>query len=363
MGINCGIVGLPNVGKSTIFNALTSSQAAEAANYPFCTIEPNTGIVAVPDERLKKLEVINKSEKTVPTSVEFVDIAGLVKGASVGEGLGNKFLGHIRAVDAIIHIVRCFDDENITHVEGSVDPKRDIELIETELMLSDLESVDKRLEKMAKGVKSGDKALIQEYELLKLAKEKLDQGVSLFTLDKETRDSLKGLGLLSAKPVLFVGNVAEEDLNKSSKYWEALQAIANERGVPSVQLSGKVESEISQLEGEERSEFLEALGLKESGLERLAKSAYDLLGLITFFTSGPKETRAWTVLNGATAVDAAGEIHSDFAKGFIRAEVIAYDDYVNYGGELGAKEKGRLRSEGKTYIMNDGDVVHFRFNV
>lgn len=363
MSINCGIVGLPNVGKSTIFNALTSSQAAEAANYPFCTIEPNTGVVAVPDDRLLVLEKINNSQKTIPTSVEFVDIAGLVKGASEGQGLGNKFLGHIRAVDAIVHIVRCFEDENITHVEGSIDPKRDVELIETELMLSDLESIEKRLEKLSKGLKSGDKTLIEEHDVTCLAKKTLEEGKLLTTLDSEQLELLKKLGYLTAKPVLFAGNVAEEDLSLDSAYWLELVKIAKERNAPCIKLSGKVESEIALLEGNERVEFLEALGLKESGLERLSKASYDLLGLITFFTSGPKETRAWTVLRGATAVDAAGEIHSDFAKGFIRAEVIAYEDFVTYGGELGAKEKGKLRSEGKTYIMCDGDVVHFRFNV
>jgi GTP-binding protein YchF len=363
MGINCGIVGLPNVGKSTIFNALTSSQSAEAANYPFCTIEPNTGVVAVPDERLNKLGIINKSVKIIPTSVEFVDIAGLVKGASEGEGLGNKFLGHIRAVDAIVHIVRCFEDENVTHVEGSVNPKRDVELIETELLLSDLESAEKRLDKTSKGLKSGDKAILEEYELLKIAKQSLDKGILLSTLDEETRIGLKKLGFLTAKPVLFVGNVSEDDLNNSSPFYQTLLEVAKERGAPCVKLSGKVESEISQLEGDDRLEFLEALGLKESGLERLSQAAYELLGLLTFFTSGPKETRAWTIVKSSNAVDAAGEIHSDFAKGFIRAEIISYNDFITFGGELGAKEKGKLRSEGKTYIMEDGDVVHFRFNV
>ncbi len=363
MAINCGIVGLPNVGKSTIFNALTSTQSAEAANYPFCTIEPNTGVVAVPDERLATLCKINKSVKTIPTSVEFVDIAGLVKGASEGEGLGNKFLGHIRAVDAIIHIVRCFEDENVTHVEGSVDPKRDIELIETELLLSDLESAEKRLEKVSKGLRSGDKAIKEEHEFLTLAKKTLSDGHLLSTLDPESVVALQKLGFLTAKPVLFVGNVSESDLGVNCPHWENLLAIATERGSLCVQLSGKVESEISMLEGEERIEFLEALGLTESGLERLAKASYTLLGLLTFFTSGPTETRAWTVHKGGTAVDAAGEIHSDFARGFIRAEVISYDDFVQFGGESGAKEKGKLRSEGKTYLMEDGDVVHFRFNV
>lgn len=363
MAINCGIVGLPNVGKSTIFNALTSSQAAEAANYPFCTIEPNTGVVAVPDERLLVLEKINKSEKVIPTSVEFVDIAGLVKGASEGEGLGNKFLGHIRAVDAIIHIVRCFEDENITHVEGSVNPRRDVELIETELMLADLESIEKRFEKLGKNLKSGDKAMKEEFDTLSIAKKVLEDGKLLSTLDPENVSILKKLGYLTAKPVLFVGNVAESELHTDSAYWHALCAVAEERKAPCVKLSGKVESEIAMLEGEEKIEFLDAMGLTESGLQRLARAGYDLLGLITFFTSGPKETRAWTVLTGANAVDAAGEIHSDFAKGFIRAEVISYEDFVAHGGEQGAKEKGKLRTEGKTYIMNDGDIVHFRFNV
>ncbi len=362
MGFNCGIVGLPNVGKSTIFNALTSA-GAEAANYPFCTIEPNTGVVPVPDERLETISGISKSEKIIPTSVEFVDIAGLVKGASEGEGLGNQFLSHIRAVDAVVHVVRCFDDENITHVEGSVDPKRDVELIETELMLSDLSSVDKRLERIQKTAKTGNKESKELQERLLIAKKYLDEGQCLYQLDGDEAHAVQGLDLITAKPVLFVGNVAEEDISKGCEYLSMLEVVAKERSSMMVSLSGQVESELSQLSGEDKKEFLASLGLKESGLERLARTGYQILQLLTFFTSGPKETRAWTVKKGSTAVDAAGEIHTDFARGFIKAEVISYADFVACGGEVKAKEKGKLRVEGKTYLMQDGDIVHFRFNV
>jgi len=363
MGFNCGIVGLPNVGKSTIFNAMTSA-GAEAANYPFCTIEPNTGIVAVPDERLNILSAIGKSEKTIPTAIEFVDIAGLVRGASSGEGLGNQFLGHIRSVDAIIHVVRCFEDENVTHVEGVIDPKRDVELIETELLLSDLASVEKRLDRSQKLAKAGNKEAKEEADSLLLAKDYLEAGTLISTIkDQEMIDKIKPLGLITAKPIVFVANVAESEVNNPNAYALTLKGLAEERGAGFVFLSGQVESEVSLLPEADRKDYLDALDIKESGLQKLAKAGYEALNLITYFTCGPKETRAWTVHIGTPAPEAAGEIHSDFTKGFIRAEVIAYDDYVSAGGEAKAKEQGKLRSEGKTYIVNDGDVMHFRFNV
>jgi len=365
MGFNCGIVGLPNVGKSTIFNALTAA-GAQAANYPFCTIEPNTGVVPVADPRLDELARVAHSAKIIPTSMEFVDIAGLVKGASKGEGLGNQFLGHIRSVDAIVHVVRCFDDENITHVDGSVDPRRDVEVIETELLLADLAAVEKRLDRATKAAKSGDAELKTEAQMLKVVHDCLSKGLPARTvLDEE--GIIASFDLLTAKPQMFVANVAEGDAAKTqacaSGYISTLFEVAKERDAEVVILSGLVESEIAQLGDEERAVFLEDLGLEKSGLERLALAGHRLLNLITFFTVGPKETRAWTVHSGATSVEAAGKIHTDFAKGFIRAEVIGYDDYIKSGGEQGAKERGVLRSEGKTYLVKDGDVVHFRFNV
>ncbi len=369
MGFNCGIVGLPNVGKSTIFNALTAA-GAEAANYPFCTIEPNTGVVPVPDPRLDKLAAIAGSQKIIPTSVEFVDIAGLVKGAHEGEGLGNQFLGHIRSVDAVVHVVRCFDDENITHVDGSVSPERDIDVIETELLLADLSSVERRMQRVSRAAKSGDKALKAEMELLELAKGFLDQGASLRTADiePEQRIGIAELGLITSKPMFFVANVDEEHVasgceSTSNHYVQSLVEAAKSRDLEVVVISGKVESEISQLDLEERIAFLEELGLESSGLDRLAIQGYKVLDLITFFTCGPKETRAWTCSRGTLAPDGAGVIHTDFSKGFIRAEVISYQDYLNSKGEQGAKEAGLMRLEGKAYPMQDGDVVHFRFNV
>ncbi len=366
MGLNCGIIGLPNVGKSTIFNALTAA-GAEAANYPFCTIEPNTGVVAVPDSRIDVLAKIAGSAKLIPAAMEFVDIAGLVKGASEGAGLGNQFLGHIRAVDALVHVVRCFDDENIVHVDGSISPKRDVEVIETELLLADLASVDKRIDRVARAAKGGDKELKAELAALEFAKKHLDQGVSLRLVDPEGHD-LKKLDLLTAKPVVYLANVAEADVAleptpSASGYLGELVRYAESVGSQVVVISGRVESEISSLDPSERGEFLASLDLKESGLDRLARTGYKLLNLITFFTVGPKEAHAWTCELGDDAVDAAGKIHTDFAKGFIRAEVIGYDDYVQFGGELGAKEKGLLRVEGKQYLMRDGDIVHFRFNI
>ncbi|MDR2337114.1 MAG: redox-regulated ATPase YchF [Deltaproteobacteria bacterium] len=366
MSFKCGIVGLPNVGKSTIFNALTASQV-EAANYPFCTIEPNTGVVAVPDERLNVLAKINNSKKIIPVVIEFVDIAGLVKGASKGEGLGNQFLGHIRTVDAIIHVVRCFDDSNITHVHGSISPKRDIEVIEMELIFADLEQIEKRLDKVSKLAKGGDKASIAELSALNIAKTSLEKGIPV-RLNSEFTPEQTQIQLLTSKPILYLANVTEEDAALDSKianhkYISELYAAAQSQKCEVLVLSGKVEAEVAQLPLDERKEFLDALGLKNSGLDRLASSGLNLLNLITFFATGDKETHAWNCVRGSKAPHAAGRIHTDFEKGFIRAEIISYQDYVASGGEVGAREKGKTRIEGKDYVMQDGDIVHFRFNV
>ena len=366
MGFRCGIVGLPNVGKSTLFNALTETQAAQAANYPFCTIEPNVGQVAVPDERLQKIATIAKSAKVIETQLGFVDIAGLVKGASKGEGLGNQFLGNIREVDAIVHVLRCFEDDDIQHVANKVDPIADAEVVETELMLSDLESLEKRVPAAAKRATGGDKEAKAMASVLGQALELLREGKpARLTEPKDDEEArlFRQAQLLTAKPVLYVCNVAEEDAATGNALSEKVFAKAAAEGAEAVVVSAAIEAELVAMPEEDRGEFLEALGLTESGLARVIRAGYKLLGLKTFFTAGPKEARAWTFPAGAKAPQAAGEIHSDFERGFIRAETIAYEDYIALGGEAGAKEAGKLRQEGKEYVVQDGDVLLFKFNV
>jgi GTP-binding protein YchF len=363
MGLRCGIVGLPNVGKSTLFNALTSTAAAEAANYPFCTIEPNIGRVAVPDARLEKMAQIANSAKLIPAQIEFVDIAGLVRGASKGEGLGNQFLAHIREVDAIVQVVRCFVDENITHVEGEVDPLRDIQIIETELLLADLESVEKRIPSLEKRARN-DASLKEELELLKEALSLLTEGkpVRLLTA-KYSNDQLARLQLLTSKPILYVCNLNEDEVLTGNALSQKVAEFARAEKARVVNVSAQIEAEISAFEKEEdKKDFLASIGLEETGLSKIIRAGYEMLNLITFFTIGPKEAHAWTVSKGALAPQAAGVIHTDFEKGFIRAETISADDYITLNGENGARIAGKLRLEGKDYVVCDGDVLHFRFN-
>ena len=367
MALQCGIVGLPNVGKSTLFNCLSNAKA-QAANFPFCTIEPNVGVITVPDERLNKLAELVNPQRIVPTTVEIVDIAGLVKGASKGEGLGNKFLANIRETDAIIHVLRCFDDDNVTHVDGSVDPVRDKEIIDTELQLKDLETIESRIQKVQKQAQTGgDKVAKQTYEVLVQYKEALEQGKSARTVQFETKDEQKiarDLFLITSKPVLYVCNVDEASAVKGNTYVEKVREAVKDENAQILVVAAKTEADIAELETyEDRQMFLQEIGLEESGVSRLIKAAYKLLDLETFLTAGPQEVRAWTYRKGWKAPQCAGVIHTDFEKGFIRAEVIKYDDYIKYGSETAVKEAGKMNVEGKDYIVQDGDIMHFRFNV
>lgn len=363
MGFKCGIVGLPNVGKSTLFNALTQTAAAQAANYPFCTIEPNVGEIAVPDPRLVKLAALAKSAEIIPTRISFVDIAGLVRGASKGEGLGNQFLANIREVDAIIHVVRCFEDTDVTHVEGRIDPIADIDTIETELMLADLESLEKRVDALEKKAKGNDKEAKETLGLVNRALTLLRDGKPARLIERKPEEEklFHSLGLLTSAPVLYACNVEEASAATGNAFSRKVEARAQQEGAMSVVISAKIEAEIAMLPPDERADYLAAVGLKETGLDRLVQAGYALLHLVTYFTAGPKETRAWTITRGTRAPQAAGVIHTDFEKGFIRAETISYDDYVASGGEVGAREAGKMRLEGKDYVVADGDVMHFRF--